>query len=140
MTTESPRRVVPQPDELTQPFWDAAAEGKLTAQRCQNCGFYAHPPRIICNKCHSFDMKWEPVSGKGTLYSWEVMHMQSITGFEDKVPYTTVLVELAEQPKLLFLGYRDGTGEGLQHGMPMEVFFEKIEGTNVNIPQFRPAK
>jgi uncharacterized OB-fold protein len=123
MTIESPKRVVPQPDELTQPFWDAAAEGKLVAQRCQSCGFWSHPPRIICNKCHSFDMKWEPVSG-----------------FEDKVPYTTVLVELEEQPKLLFLGYRDGKGEDLKMGMPMEVFFEKIEGTDVTIPQFRPAK
>jgi uncharacterized OB-fold protein len=140
MTTETPKRVVPQPDELTQPFWDAAAEGRLVAQRCQSCGFWSHPPRIICNKCHSFDMKWEPVSGKGTLYSFEVMHMQSITGFEDKVPYTTVLVELEEQPKLLFLGYRDGKGEDLKMGMPMEVFFEKIEGTDVTIPQFRPAK
>ena len=141
MTTESPRRVVPQADELTQPFWDAVAEGRLLAQRCQQCGFYSHPPRIICNECHSFDLKWEPVSGKGKLYSYEVMHMQSITGFEDRVPYRTVLVELDEQPKLLFLGYLPGADDGsLTLGMPMEVFFEKIEGTDQTLPQFRPAK
>ena len=33
MTSESPRRVVPQPDALTQPFWDAAAKGQLVVQQ-----------------------------------------------------------------------------------------------------------
>ena len=138
MTTESPRRVVPQPDELTQPFWDASAEGRLVIQRCQSCKFWAHPPRIICNKCHSFDMKWEPVSGKGKIYSWEVMHMQSITGFEDRVPYTTLLIELDEQPKLLLLSYQASTDDTLKIGQSVEVFFEQVE--NFTLPQFRVVK
>ena len=138
MTTESPRRVVPQPDELTQPFWDASAEGRLVIQRCQNCKFWAHPPRIICNKCHTFDMKWEPVSGKGKIYSWEVMHMQSITGFEDRVPYTTLLIELDEQPMLLLLSYQAGTDDTLKIGQPVEVFFENVG--KFALPQFRVVK
>ena len=138
MTTESPRRVTPQPDELTQPFWDAAAEGRLVIQRCDNCGYWQHPPRIICNKCHKFEMKWQPVSGKGKIYSWEVMHMQSITGFEDRVPYTTLLIELEEQPKLLLLSYQDGIDDTLAIGQPVEVFFEKVE--NFTLPQFRVVK
>ena len=138
MTTNAPRRVLPQPDELTQPFWDAAAEGRLVIQRCQQCGFWAHPPRIVCNRCHSFDMKWEPVSGKGRLYTWEVMHMQSITGFEDRVPYTTLLVELEEQPKLLLLSHLAGVDATLKVGQPCEVYFEKVE--NFTLPQFRVIK
>ena len=115
-------RVVPQPDALTQPFWDAAAKGQLVVQRCQACGFWSHPPRIMCNKCHSLDMKWEPVSGKGRLYTWSVMHMQSITGFEDRVPYTTLLVELDEQPKLLLL---DEVSLGLAPKV-VEMIFERL--------------
>ncbi|MEI7925153.1 MAG: OB-fold domain-containing protein [Chloroflexota bacterium] len=138
MTSETPRRVVPQPDALTQPFWDAAAEGKLVVQRCQACGFWSHPPRIMCNKCHSLDMKWEPVSGKGRLYTWSVMHMQSITGFEDRVPYTTLLVELDEQPKLLLLSYLAGRDEGLEIGQRCEVYFDKVE--DFTLPQFRVLK
>ena len=138
MTSNTPRRVVPQPDELTQPFWDAAAENKLVIQRCQDCQFWSHPPRIMCNKCHSLNQKYEQVSGKGRPYSWAVMHMQSITGFEDRVPYTTLLVELEEQPKLLLLSYMDGSDEGLKVGQPCEVYFEKVE--DFTLPQFRVLK
>ena len=92
----------------------------------------------MCNKCHSLNQKYEQVSGKGRLYSWAVMHMQSITGFEDRVPYTTLLVELEEQPKLLLLSYMDGTDEGLKVGQSCEVYFEKVE--DFTLPQFRVLK
>lgn len=140
-TTESiAPGVIPVPDDLTQPFWDASAQGQLVAQRCQECGYYSHPPRLMCTKCHSLDQKWEPVSGRGRIYSWEVMRMQSISGFEERVPYTTLLVELEEQTKLLFLSYVPGEPEGWEVGMPCEVYFQKLEGTPFTLPQFRVLK
>lgn len=140
MTTSPPRPVVPAPDDLTQPFWDGAAEGKLMSQRCQDCGFYSHPPRIMCTKCHSVDQRWEQVSGRGRVYTWSVMRMQSIQGFEEKVPYTTVLVELEEQPKLLYLSHLPGEDNNLEIGQPVEVYFEKLEGSDFTLPYFRVVK
>ena len=32
------------PDALTQPFWDAANEGRLVIQHCHACNRLQHPP------------------------------------------------------------------------------------------------
>ena len=38
----------PFADALTQPFWDAAAEGRLVAPRCTVCGTFVLPPQPFC--------------------------------------------------------------------------------------------
>ena len=131
-------RPIPVPNEWTKPFWDAAKQGVLALQRCQSCRHFQHPPYATCVNCMGIDLKFEPVSGKGRLYTWSVMHMQSITGFEDRVPYTTLLVELDEQPKLLLLSYMEGRDEGLQVGQRCEVYFDQVE--DFTLPQFRVLK
>src|SRR5687768_3196704 len=95
-TTKS--RPLPQPDELTQPFWDATAAHRLDIQRCQACRYYNHPPVRLCDQCGSPDLAYETVSGRGRIYSYTIMRQTSVAGFEDQVPYTNALVELEEQP------------------------------------------
>ena len=41
--------------------------------------------------------KWQEVSGKGTIHSYEVVHHAIQPGFKEITPYTVVLVELDEQ-------------------------------------------
>ena len=60
----------------------------------------------MCTQCHSIDQKWDQVSGKGRIYTWEVMRMQSIQGFEEKVPYTT---PIAFNPGALTCGANPGS-------------------------------
>lgn len=43
------------------------------------------------------------VCGLGMVWSFTVMHQQSVAGFEASVPYLTALVELDEQAMLLLL-------------------------------------
>src|SRR2546425_9128232 len=40
---------------------------------------------------------WKEVSGRGTIYSYEVVHHAIQPGFKDATPYGVVLVELDEQ-------------------------------------------
>ena len=61
-------------------------------------------------------------------------------GFEQSVPYCTLLVELDEMPRLLLAGYLPGEGEELSIGAPVEVFFEDIEGSDLKLPNFRLVK
>ena len=61
-------------DDLTRPFWDAAKEHRLVIQRCQACSYFNHPPREMCDVCHGGEMAFEQVSGRGTIYSFSVMH------------------------------------------------------------------
>ncbi len=130
-------RPVPAPDELTQPFWDATAAHRLEIQRCTACGYYNHPPKRLCDQCTSPDLGFVPVSGRGQVYSYTVMRQTSIAGFEDKVPYTTLLVELEEQPQLLLVSTVPGDGAGIAIGQSTELWWEPIEEGFV-LPQFRP--
>src|SRR5262249_30062727 len=57
----------------TQPFWDAAASGRLLVKRCLACNEHHHYPRPICPFCGSDRTEWRDASGRGTIYSYSVM-------------------------------------------------------------------
>jgi uncharacterized OB-fold protein len=61
--------------------------------------FFRFPVTPLCPECHSFDFEWAPCSGRGTVYSYTVVHHQTHPAFP--VPYTMLLVELEEGPRLM---------------------------------------
>ena len=62
---------VPEADGLSTPYWEGLKAEVLMVQQCGSCGTYQFGPEWLCHKCHSFDMNWVEVEGKGTIYSWE---------------------------------------------------------------------
>jgi uncharacterized protein len=135
----SPDRALPVLSDLTRPFWDAAREGRLAIQRCRECAYFSHPPRAACDRCLSPDLAFEPVSGLGTVWSFTVMHQQSVAGFEASVPYLTALVELDEQAMLLLVTNLPGApAESVRIGQRVAVTFEPLDD-GLALPQFRPA-
>ena len=132
----NPSRAVPDITDLTRPFWDAAREGRLVIQRCAACRRYNHPPRTACDACLSTDLAFEEVSGRGTVWSFTVMHQKSVAGFEDAVPYLTALVELDEQPLLLLVTNLPETDPAsVRIGGRVHVIFEPL-GDGLMLPQF----
>jgi uncharacterized OB-fold protein len=126
------------PTELTQFFWDAARDHRLVVQRCTECGYYIHWPRPLCPKCHSDKLAPAPVSGRGKVYTFTVVHHMFHPAFADDMPYNLALVELEEQPGLRMLAnVIDCPNDALRIGMLVEVTFEDREEHTV--PQFRPA-
>src|SRR5216684_7547444 len=81
--SESRPKPIPVADDLTRPFWDAARERRLVVQRCEACGYYNHPPRVACDACLSLKLRFEPVSGRGAVHTFTVMHQRNVPGFED---------------------------------------------------------
>lgn len=135
-------RPMPQADQVSAGFWDAARRGVLAIQRCSSCQAYQHPPRPICRACGGIELAFEPVSGDGRLWSWTVTHHNVISGFEATIPYTCVVVELVEQPRLFVVSDlvgREQVGDGLVVGMPMRVTFPRSSGENPVLPQFAPV-
>ncbi|WP_180899703.1 Zn-ribbon domain-containing OB-fold protein [Martelella soudanensis] len=61
-------------DVHARPFWDHAARGELTIQRCNSCGDRHFPPTPICRVCLSETQSPEVVSGKGKILSWVTFH------------------------------------------------------------------
>ena len=88
-----PSVIPPAPGPADQWFWDGVDDGQLLFQRCANCGMLRHPPAPMCGDCHSLEWNAEPVSGRGTVYTWIVSHHPTEP---DADPRIVVLVELEE--------------------------------------------
>ncbi len=127
---------IPSPDEITQPFWEAAKERRLVVQRCITCNYYNHPPRTVCDACLSQELRFEPVSGRGRIHTFTVMHQRDVPGFESEAPFINIVVELEEQPMLLMVSnLAISERERVHIGAPVMVEFEDRDC--VIVPQFR---
>jgi uncharacterized OB-fold protein len=94
-------RFTPSPHGLTAEFYAHLAGGALRLQRCDACGRWRHPPRILCSWCESDRWAWRQVSGRGCVYTWTVTHQALVPPFADDVPYAVAVVELEEGPRLV---------------------------------------
>lgn len=117
-------------------FYEGAREGRLMVQRCVGCGVLRFPAYEICSKCNSTNSKWVHVSGRGTVYSFNIMHQLYHPGFATEVPYAVVVVELEEGCKFIsnLLGVKP---HEIKCGMAVEAVFEKLSDS-VSLPKFRP--
>jgi hypothetical protein len=136
--TERAGKPVPEPDESMQPFYAAAQQGQLALPRCRACQAYLALGTRVCTECLSEETEWQPVSGKGTLFTFGIMHQLYHPGFRDELPYNIAVVELDEGPRL------NTNVVGLPHdqlrvGMRLEVAFEQVSPA-VSLPRFRPAR
>ncbi|HLG88928.1 MAG TPA: OB-fold domain-containing protein [Alphaproteobacteria bacterium] len=123
---------------LTQPYWEAAARGVLAIQRCRSCRRWIHFPEPSCPNCGSADLDFEPVSGKGKVETFSVIHKSFVESFADRVPYVIAWIALEEQPGLRAFGNVAGCApDEVAIGMPVEVFFETRDGAAM--PNFRKA-
>jgi uncharacterized protein len=133
-TPHAPRRPPPIVTDDSAAFWDAAADHRLVAQRCGECGRLRHPPRPMCPTCHSLAIDVVQLSGRGTLYSYSVLHHPQHPAFD--YPVLAALVDLDEGVRLV----SNLTGVApadIRIGMALEVDFEAREG-GTSVPVFRP--
>jgi uncharacterized OB-fold protein len=86
---------------VTRPYWEALAEGRLTFQRCEDCGQGWLPAREACPSCLSNRSIREEASGTGRIVSWVVYHTAYAEHLAARVPYNVSIVELDEGPRLL---------------------------------------
>ena len=92
---------LPTPDDSTQPWWDATAEGRLLVVHCADCDEVHYYPRPFCPRCGGDSVSWEEASGDATLYTWSVVHQNDLPPFGQKVPYVAAVVDLAEGPRMM---------------------------------------
>jgi len=78
-------------------YYEAARQGRLVVQRCTACGLLRGIIGAACPFCTSGAWEWHQVSGKGVIYSYEIVTQAIQPAFADWVPYPVVLVELDEQ-------------------------------------------
>jgi len=114
-------RPYPRPDRDTAPFWEAQRGHELKFQGCSDCGEFRFPITPICPACRSFEFGWSVSSGRGTVYSYTVVHHQTHPAFS--VPYTIVLVELQDGPRFI-AQFRAADGKPVSIDMPVNLEWE----------------
>ena len=114
-------------------YWSSGQDGTLRIARCQTCGFWLHPPRPVCPRCRGRDVAPEPVSGRGTVWSWTITRHRLAPDLQP--PYVIAEVELVEQPGLRLLSTVVGDDD-LAVGQSVSVAFEPVG--DVYVPVFVP--
>lgn len=115
----------PAPDGHDLPYWEGLQEGELRIQRCRDCATWIWGPQHICHACHGFDLGWESVAPRGTVYSWSRSWYPYIEELADAVPYVTVSVALdeADERRVLGILVDDESGDP-RIGAAVEGFFD----------------
>jgi uncharacterized protein len=127
----------PTVNEVNGPFWDGCRRGELLLQRCSHCGRLRYPAAAVCPDCLSAEAQWQPMSGRGRVFSFVVFHRAYHPAWESKVPYNVALIELDEGPIMLsnVVAIDKAT---LAVGLLVAVAFEAVDESLI-IPVFRPA-
>ncbi|MGP0032780.1 MAG: bifunctional MaoC family dehydratase N-terminal/OB-fold nucleic acid binding domain-containing protein [Acidimicrobiales bacterium] len=117
-------------------FWfEGARAHELLIQRCTSCGTLRHPPLPACGTCRSFDWDTVAASGRGTLYSFVVVHYPQVPAFE--YPLAIGLVELEEGTRVV--ANIDGVDHReLRIGLALEARFVDYD-EELSLPVFGPA-
>jgi len=127
---------LPRPSEDSAPFWESAFKGELRMQKCSDCGHVRFPPAVLCARCLSEQAEWVKLSGRGTVYSWIVVHQSQHPAFNADVPYNVAIVELEEGPRM-HTNIVGCMNDQISIGMPVEVAFEKVD-VDTALVKFRP--
>jgi uncharacterized OB-fold protein len=117
-------------------FWEAAREGRLVGQRCASCQRFRHPPRPMCPHCDSLDHDEVDLVGRGTVYSYAVLHHPRSPRFD--YPIIAALVDLEEGLRMVSNLVDVDTGE-IRIGMPVEVRFVAT-ADDMMVPVFLPGE
>ncbi len=129
----------PLPDVTpeSRPYWEGCRRHELLLQRCGACGAVQHYPRGVCATCWSADLEWQRSSGRGTVWTFTVVHRSQAPGFKDALPYVLAYVELEEGVQML-TNLVECDPARVAIGTPVEVTFEDVT-PEVSIPRFRPV-
>lgn len=118
-------------------FWDAAQEGRLVVQQCDDCDEYVFPPQDVCPHCWADGLRWTDVSGDGRVYSFSTVHVDVHSTWGDRVPYTVAFVRL-EEGVFVVTTLVDCDHEEVEIGTPVTVTFGELPDEDGQFPQFRP--
>ena len=117
-------------------WWEGIERGELLIQKCSSCGELRHPPQPMCGKCQSLEWGSVPSKGRGSVYTFTVMHYPEVPGYE--YPFVAAVIDLDEGTRLVSNVVGCEPGE-VHIGMPVELSIELVDD-ELKLPLFRPEK
>jgi uncharacterized OB-fold protein len=131
----------PFADADTQPFWDAALEGRLVAPRCTSCGTFRMPPGPFCFACQHQAVEWVELPGTGSIYAFTVVRHPLRPDLRDVVPYVSAVVELDGTQGAgarMLANVVDCDTETVAIGDRVRIHWDRVSDTFA-VPRFTPA-
>jgi uncharacterized OB-fold protein len=137
-SAQTPPEIVARPappvTELSQGFWDAVQNEQLAIQKCAACDLLRHYPQPLCPSCHSNEFGWQPVSGRGEIYSYTVAHRAFHPAWQQHVPYVIATIELEEGIRMV-CDLLEADPDRIAIGQRVEVAFAELPGQG-RMPRF----
>ncbi len=129
--------IYPEDDRDSAPFWKYVKEHNAHLQKCEKCGRFRFPPMPSCPYCGAFSGKWTPVSGRGKVYTWIVVHHPVDPRLAAEVPFVVGFVELEEGPRLCtrIVGCDPWQIKG---DMPVKARYDRID-SELTLLNYEPA-
>ncbi|TGA98068.1 bifunctional MaoC family dehydratase N-terminal/OB-fold nucleic acid binding domain-containing protein [Streptomyces sp. MZ04] len=117
-------------------FWEGVARHQLLIQRCGDCRALRFPWLPGCNACGSLEWDTVEASGRGTVYSYVVMHHPPFPAFDP--PYAVALIDLAEGVRMVsnVVGV---PSDKVRIGQPVRLEFQRVD-KELELPVFRPVE
>lgn len=129
----------PHPTVDDAPFWAACQEKRLVVRRCESCLKCFHPPLPTCPNCASTQLSWQPVSGRGTVYTYTIGHHAVHPALKGHPPYNVSIVLLDDADDVrLISNVVDVAPADMYIGLPVEVCFEPSSEGPL-LPRFKKA-
>jgi uncharacterized OB-fold protein len=119
------------------PFWEGCKEQRLLIPSCRN-GHLNWPPRPVCQTCYEWNEKWVEVAGRGSLYSWTVVHKTRLQSHATETPYVVGVVELQRSPLVRMLGRCELDPATAEVGLDLAVDFHPVS-PDLTLPFWRPV-
>ena len=129
---------LPEPSEVSQPFWDAAKQHRLVLQRSAKTGKYVYYPRSVSPYGADDVLSWTELSGRGTVYTYTIARRATAPQWAGEEPYVIAIVELDEGPHLT-TNVVGCPPEDVRVGMPVEVSFTDVT-PEVTLVHFKPRE
>jgi uncharacterized OB-fold protein len=130
-----PPRPAPAITEDNSFWFEGARAGTLLIQRCASCGTLRHPPLPACGTCGSFEWDMIESSGRGSLYSYVVVHYPQVPSFEYPLPIG--LIELAEGTRVV-ANLEGVERDRIEIGMAVQATFVDYDD-ELTLPVFVPV-
>jgi len=121
-------KLIPVPDEVSKPFWDAVNERRLVMQSCKTCNRMQYPPEKACSECGSTqNLEWREVNGRGKISGYIVIHDSRIRQIQADQPINMAVIALDDDPTLNFLSNLPGVPvDEVPVGASVQVEFEEV--------------
>jgi uncharacterized OB-fold protein len=130
-------RPLPTPNPFSKPFWEAAKRHELTLQKCDRCGTVRYYPRPRCPECQSPDTTWTVMSGRGSVYSFTIVHRPLARWFKDHMPVVVAIIDLDEGVRMMS-NVVECEPDDVHVGMRVAVTWDDVD-EEITLPKFVPA-